>query len=61
MKNINKVMQNLSKQLEKHRNNLAKERDAMRELMSEIEEIEGVCDVAKECLDEAIDTLSQYV
>ncbi|MFA5340279.1 MAG: hypothetical protein WC332_00740 [Clostridia bacterium] len=56
-----KQLKNLVKQIEKHKNNIAKERDALNDLISEFEDIAYNCDSAGHSLQEAIDELSQYL
>lgn len=51
----------LKKALERHVKNIAKERDAMRDLLHKYSDIVRDCDEAVECLGDAIVTLSQRV
>ena len=51
----------LMKQLTKHRNAIAKERDALRELQSEIEDLREVTTRGVEALDDAIQAISEQV
>ena len=50
----------LIKQLEKRRDAIGKERDKLRELLSEWADLADTCDCAYEDIDHAIDSLSQY-
>ena len=49
----------LLKQLEKHRNAIAKERDALRELQSEIADLLEPVECGVEALDDAISSFSE--
>lgn len=49
------------KQIEKTKNRLAKQRDELRELIDELESIEGSCVEAVQSLESAADSLSQYL
>ncbi len=48
------------KQLERRRDAIGKERDKLRELLSEWADLADTCDSAYEDIDRAIDALSQY-
>lgn len=49
------------KKLEKIKSDLSKERDKLRELLDEYQDILGASDVAVADIEEAIDALSQYL
>lgn len=49
------------KKLEKIKNNIAKERDKLREVLDAYHDILDTSDVAVADIEEAIDTLSQYL
>ena len=51
----------LMKQITKHRDFIAKERDALRELQSEIEDLREVTTRALDHLDDAIQAISEVV
>ena len=51
----------LKKAIEHHKREIAKHRDALRELISDAEAVADSCGDAVESLDSAVDTLSQYV
>ena len=57
MKNIRQV----KLAFEKAKNHIAKERDKLRTMLEEAEEICESCDTAIEDLEHAIETLSQYL
>ena len=47
--------------LEKRKKALAKERDALNDLLDELEELRGSCDAALEALQNAVEHLSELV
>jgi uncharacterized protein YlxW (UPF0749 family) len=49
------------RQLEKVKNNLAKERDCLRDLQSEIEEYEDLASDAHDAIEQAVERLSEYL
>lgn len=50
-----------AKSIERHKNAIAKHRDALRVLIEDAETIEASCTDAVENLDYAVDILSQYL
>ena len=58
-KNKTTELKPLLKRLEKHRNNIAKERDALRELYDEIEALLDPTNRGVEALDDAIESISE--
>lgn len=51
----------LTKQIEACKERIAKERDKLRDLVHEVNEIVDNCDEAHRDLEHAVDTLSQYL
>jgi septal ring factor EnvC (AmiA/AmiB activator) len=51
----------IRKQIEKHKNVIAKERDALRDLINEIDSLEEDCREAVDSLEYAADALSRLV
>lgn len=49
------------KTIETHKNEIAKHRDALRDLFDDLESVIESCDTAEEELESAIQTLSQYL
>ena len=54
------TMKQIVKKIEKHRDKIGKERDALREILYEIEPLIESCDDAIRDLNYAIDRLSEY-
>ena len=51
----------LVRDIQKHKDAIAKHRDALRALVADAEQVAECCDSAVSDLDSAIDTLSQYL
>lgn len=51
----------LARQIEFHKTEIGKHRDALRDLINDAESVAGTCADAVESLEHAVDTLSQYV
>lgn len=56
-----RTVKTLEAQIVKCKDNIARERDKLRELISEVREIEESCDEALDGLERAADALSQYL
>jgi hypothetical protein len=56
-----KLPKNLVAQVKRHKDAIAKHRDALRDLYDDIEEVVGSADMAIQELENAIATLSEYV
>jgi predicted nucleic acid-binding Zn-ribbon protein len=62
MKMLNKrQIKSLANRIEKAKMNIAKQRDILRDLLSEVDEIREHCDEAYDDLDRAIDGLSRLL
>lgn len=55
-----KNLKGLLKQIKKHKEAIAKERDALREILEDVEDVVGSMNEGVIALESAIDTMSQY-
>jgi exonuclease VII small subunit len=56
-----KVPRSLLKRMERHKNEISKRRDALRDVMDDLEAIIGSADRGVEALDEAIAAFSEHL